>query len=72
MSSPNSSLLQIGTIIGLQQQNCFMGTGEYCCKDGSLKRDHSHLTSVDDKVSISDIEVLIKIIQHYHQIIIIY
>jgi len=62
MSSPDSSLLQVGTIIGLQQQNCLMGTGEYCCKDGSFKRDHSHLTSVDDNVSISDIGVLKKII----------
>jgi len=67
MSSPDSSLLQIGTIIGLQQQNCLIGTGEYCCKDGSLKRDHSRLTSVDDNVSISDIGVLKKIILHYHK-----
>lgn len=39
--------------IGLQQHKLSIGTGEYCCNDGSLNRDHSHLTSVDDKVSIS-------------------
>lgn len=41
-----------------RQQKCCIGTGEYCCNDGSLKRDHSHLTSVDDNVSISHIWVL--------------
>lgn len=57
MSSPDNIPLDIGTM-GLQQQKFCIGTGEYCCNDGSLKRDHSHLTSVDDNVSISHIWVL--------------
>lgn len=59
--------IPLGTCtIGLQQQKLSIGTGEYCCNDGSLNRDHSHLTSVDDKVSISDILVL-KIITRIYQ-----